>query len=125
NLLLHVYFKSALVWAPIWSWLAVRICKHRALAVNTGFIVASLLAVLVTPFTSFLVAALVMAAVGLPYSGGSLLLRAMLADVGDELRLESGVDRTGLLYSVLTGTTKVGYTLATATFVVLSKIGFD
>jgi Na+/melibiose symporter-like transporter len=125
NLLLLVYFVTAFLGAPVWSWLAVRIGKHRALAVNSLCVVASLLAVLLIPFTSFLVAALVMASVGLPYSGGALLLRAMLADVGDELRLETGVDRTGLLYSVLTGTTKVGYTLATVTFVVLSKIGFD
>lgn len=125
NLLLLIYFVSAFLGAPLWSWLAVRIGKHRALAVNSVCVVASLLAVLLTPFTSFLVAAVVMASVGLPYSGGALLLRAMLADVGDELRLETGVDRTGLLYSVLTGTTKVGYTLATVTFVVLSKIGFD
>jgi Na+/melibiose symporter-like transporter len=125
NLLLLVYFIAAFLGAPVWSWLAVRLGKHRALAVNTLFIVASLIAVLVIPFTSFLVAALVMAAVGLPYSGGSLLLRAMLADVGDELRLGTGVDRTGLLYAVLTGTTKVGYALATATFILLEALGFD
>lgn len=125
NILLLIYFVTAFLGAPVWSWLAIHIGKHRALAVNSLAVVASLLAVLYVPFTSFLVAALVMAGVGLPYSGGALLLRAMLADVGDELRLETGVDRTGLLYSVLTGTTKVGYTLATATFVVLSRIGFD
>jgi Na+/melibiose symporter-like transporter len=125
NILLLVYFISAFLGAPVWSQLAIRIGKHRALAVNSVCVVSSLLAVLVAPFSSLPIAILVMAGVGLPYSGGALLLRAMLADVGDELRLETGVDRTGLLYSVLTGTTKVGYTLATVTFVVLSRIGFD
>jgi Na+/melibiose symporter-like transporter len=125
NILLLIYFITAFLGAPVWSQLAIRIGKHRALAVNSLCVVASLVTVLLIPFKTFLVAALVMAFVGLPYSGGALLLRAMLADVGDELRLQTGVDRTGLLYSVLTGTTKVGYTLATATFVVLAKIGFD
>lgn len=125
NILLLVYFIAAFLGAPFWSWLAVRVGKHRALAVNSIFIVASLIAVLLIPFTSFMIAALVMAAVGLPYSGGSLLLRAMLADVGDEMRLGSGIDRTGLLYAVLTGTTKIGYALATATFVILEALGFD
>lgn len=125
NLLLLVYFVAAFLGAPFWSWLALRFGKHRALAINSLFIVASLFAVLLIPFTSFLVAAVVMAAVGLPYSGGSLLLRAMLADAGDELRLGSGIDRTGLLYAVLTGTTKIGYALATATFIILEALGFD
>jgi GPH family glycoside/pentoside/hexuronide:cation symporter len=124
NLLLLVYFIAAFVGAPVWSFLALKIGKHRALAVNSLFVVASLFAVLIIPFSSFLVACAVMAAVGLPYSGGSLLLRAMLADVGDEMRLDSGVDRTGLLYAVLTGTTKIGYALATATFVILEWLGF-
>ena len=49
----------------------------------------------------------------------------MLADVGDELRLETGLDRTGLLYAVLTGTTKIGSALALVTFVILDGLGFD
>jgi Na+/melibiose symporter-like transporter len=67
----------------------------------------------------------VMILAGLPYAGGGLLLRAMLADVGDELRLNTGVDRTGLLYAVLTGTTKIGSALALITFVILDALGFD
>jgi hypothetical protein len=41
---------------------------------------------------------------GLPYSAAPLLVRAMMADIGDEERLASGVDRTGLLYAIVNGT---------------------
>ena len=125
NLLLLIYFVAGLLGAPLWSWLATRIGKHRALALDGVAIFASLMLVLALPMTNFAFAALVMAVAGLPYSGGPLLLRAMLADVGDELRLQTGVDRTGLLYAVLTSTTKVGTALALVTFVILDAIGFD
>ncbi len=125
NILLLVYFTAGLLGAPGWSWLATRIGKHRALAVNALAIVASVALVLVMPMTSFGLAIAVMALAGLPFSGAALLLRAMLADVGDELRLESGLDRTGLLYAVLTGTTKIGSALALVTFVILDGLGFD
>ena len=124
NLLLLVYFVAAMLGAPAWSWLAVKIGKHRALAVNALYIPASLLLVTVAPMRGFAVAAGVMALAGLPYSGGSLLLRAMLADAGDQLRLNTGVDRTALLYSVLSGTGKIGSALALTTFIMLDGLGF-
>ena len=124
NLLLLVYFVAAMLGAPLWSWLAVRIGKHRALAVNCVAAVVTLLVVMASPMTSFPVAAALMALAGLPYSG-SVLLRAMLADVGDELKLQTGLDRTGLLYSLLTATNKIGTALALVSFVILDALHFD
>ena len=125
NILLLVYFIAAMVGAPLWSWLATRLGKHIALAVNSGAIAASVLLVMAAPMHGWALGIAVMAVAGLPYSGASLLLRAMLADVGDELRLKTGTDRTGLLYAVLTGTTKIGSALALVTFVGLEALGFD
>ena len=125
NILLLAYFVAGLAGAPLWSWLAKGIGKHRALAVNALAIVASVALVLAAPMSDFRLALAVMAVAGLPFSGAALLLRAMLADVGDELRLETGLDRTGLLYAVLTGTTKIGSALALVTFVILDGLGFD
>jgi Na+/melibiose symporter-like transporter len=53
--------------------------------------------------------------------------RSLMADAGDEEKLKSGVDRTGLLYAILTGTSKVGAALAVGiTFVGLDKLaGFQ
>jgi Na+/melibiose symporter-like transporter len=123
NVLLLLFFLSGLVFGPVWSGLAGRIGKHRALAAAALTMVAGELVVLMTPFSSIYVAGAVMAFAGTSYSG-PLLLRAMMADASDELRLETGRDQTGLLYALLTATTKIGTALAGLSFVVLDLAGF-
>jgi Na+/melibiose symporter-like transporter len=125
SVLLLVYFVAGLIGAPLWTLLAERVGKHVALVAVCGVVLASLAVVLVTPIHGIVSGVLVMILAGLPFSGGALLLRAMLADVGDEVRLQSGVDQTGLLYSVFTGTRKIADMLAIATFAVLAWVGFD
>ena len=125
GLYLLVYFFSGLLGAPLWTGLALKFGKHRALAMVCGVIVVSMMILMVTPFTSLPLGIAIMLLGGLPFSGGALLLRAMLADVGDEIRLATGVDRTGLLYSIFTGTRKIADMLAILTFLVLAKLGFD
>ena len=50
----------------------------------------------------------------------------MVADVGDQVRLETGKDRTGMLYAFVTSTLKIGAALAVGvTYTILSRIGFD
>ena len=124
NILLLVFFISGLLFGPVWWTLARRFGKHRALAVAALTMVAGEIAVLLIPFSSAPVAGAVMAFAGISYSAGPLLLRAMMADASDELRLETGRDQTGLLYALLTATTKIGYALAGLSFVVLDLAGF-
>lgn len=124
NILLLVFFIAGLLFGPAWSHLARRIGKHRALAVSSVVMVAGELVVMVAPFSSLAIALTAMAFAGLSYSAGPLLLRAMMADCADELRLETGQERTGLLYALLTATTKIGYALAGLSFVVLDAAGF-
>lgn len=124
NLLILAFFVSGLIFAPVWSTLAVKIGKHRALACAALALIAGVLILMATPFTSIAVAIAVMAAAGASYSAPALLLRAMMADAGDELRLDTGADRTGLLYATLTATTKIGTALAGLSFVALSAVGF-
>jgi Na+/melibiose symporter-like transporter len=123
NILLLAFFIAGLLCGPVWWMLAKSIGKHRALAVSAVVMALGELAVMAIPFPSVGVALLVIAFAGTSYSG-SLLLRAMMADAGDELRLETGQDRTGLLYALLTATTKIGTALAGLTFVVLNWAGF-
>lgn len=124
--LLLIYFIGGLIGAPLWTWLSYRIGKHRALAVSGVIYAAMTMAALAIPAGNFAVAALLMFAIGVPYAAGAFLLRAMMADIGDEERLESGVDRTGLLYALLAGTVKIGSAAAVgATFPALQLMGFD
>ena len=123
NILLLAFFIAGLLCGPLWWMLARRIGKHRALAVSAVVMALGEVAVMAIPFPTLWVALLVIAFAGTSYSG-SLLLRAMMADAGDELRLDTGQDRTGLLYALLTATTKIGTALAGLTFVVLNWVGF-
>ncbi len=145
SILLLVYFVFGLFGAPAWSWLAVRLGKHRALiwacvyfAVTLMF-AAFLAPVLVeparaaleaatgspAPYADLLMAGIMVALVGLAFASGDLLLRAMMADVSDQVRLDDGADRTGLLFSILTATSKLGYAVSVLTFAGLRMAGFD
>ncbi|MFT4251524.1 MAG: MFS transporter [Caulobacter sp.] len=125
GVLLLIYFVAALAGAPLWPWLAKKVGKHRSLAIAGITYAVFQLAPMITPngVNFFGVAVLVLA--GLPYSAAPLLVRSMMADIGDEERLNTGVDRTGLLYAIVNGTVKLGYALAIGVFLVLEKLGFD
>jgi GPH family glycoside/pentoside/hexuronide:cation symporter len=126
KLLLLIYFLAALAGSPIWTMLARRIDKHRALALSCLVYVLGLAGLYLFPAASLGWAVAAAAFAGLPYSAASLLSRSMMADAGDEERLDSGVDRTGLLYAVLNSTTKVGAALAVGTtFIGLDLAGFS
>ncbi len=126
NLLLLTYFLAGLAGGPIWTALARRIDKHRALAASCLFYLVGIGGLYLTPAHSLGWAAAAAVVAGLPYSAPNLLSRSMLADAGDEEFMHTGVDRTGLLYAVLNSSTKVGAALAVgATFVGLDMAGFD
>ncbi|HYF23722.1 MAG TPA: MFS transporter [Caulobacteraceae bacterium] len=125
SLFMLAYFVAGLVGAPIWVKLAVRIGKDKALAAASLIFAGLYLAATLLPAYSFGVTLAAMFVAGLPYAAGLFLLRAMMADVGDEVRLETGVDRTGLLFSILSATTKIGHVLALVPYLVLQAVGFD
>ncbi len=126
SLLLLIYFIGGLVGAPLWTWLSYKISKHKALAVS-GVVYAGLtMCSLMIPQGAMIPAAVLMFMIGVPFAAGAFLLRAMMADIGDEERLASGVDRTGLLYAILSGTVKIGSAAAIfITFPLLQLMGFD
>jgi len=125
NILIFAYFAAGLAGAFLWGWLATKLGKHKALG-TAGLVYAlAYIGVWLAPSGNFPLLALAMIAVGIPFSASPLLLRAMLADVGDEARLESGEDRTGMLYALLTATNKAGYAVAVLTYFPLEWSGFD
>ena len=125
GILLLVYFVAALAGAPLWPWIAKTMGKHTSLAIAGIMYAVFQVAAVITPngVNVFAIAVLVLA--GLPYSAAPLLVRSMMADIGDEERLNTGVDRTGLLYAIVNGTVKLGFALAIGVFLVLEKLGFD
>jgi GPH family glycoside/pentoside/hexuronide:cation symporter len=123
--LLLFYFLAAVLGGFIWTKLAKKVGKAKALiAACVTYAVVQFL-VVTLPAGNFWLAVPFLIAAGIPYSAGALLLRSMLADYGDEERLASGKDRTGLLYAILTGTVKVGAALAVCSLFVLDGLGFD
>lgn len=125
GILLLIYFLAALVSAPLWPAVARKIGKHKALAVAAVVYALVQVAAAFTPEGNTGVGMFVLILAGVPYTAAPVLVRAMMADIGDEERLENGVDRTGLLYAILTGTVKLGYAFAIGAFPVLSWLGFD
>ena len=126
NLMLLTYFVFGLIGAPLWSRLAEKTDKHRALAYSALYMAVTHVAVLLLPPLPFLAVLPGMAAVGLAYGAGPILLRSMVADATDELRAETGREGAGLLYSLFVSTSKVGYALSVGVaFQALALVGFQ
>lgn len=126
-IMLLVYFVSGLLCLPFWLALAKRLGKHRTAAVaalaGAGLHIAA--------YFSFdagrsLISLGAMAIAGIPYAAPGFLLRAMLADIGDEEQLAGGADRIALLNAALTTAMKLGYALPVGIlFPLLALAGFD
>ncbi len=124
--LLLAYFVAGLICLPIWLRLARAIGKQHAAAIAAVLGAATHVAAYFVfdparPGLSFAA----IAASGLSYAAPGFLLRAMLADFGDEERLDGGVDRIGLLNAVMTTAQKLGFALPVGfLFPILSLVGF-
>ncbi|WP_282009395.1 MFS transporter [Brevundimonas aveniformis] len=126
SIMLLVYFVAGLVGAPIWAVLATRIGKHMSLAVASVFFAVSFAAAtLLVPPGAFGLALGAIFFTGLAFGSGDLLLRAMMADASDVVRLEDDADKTGLLFSILNATSKLGYAFSVGAFAVLEWMGFQ
>ncbi len=101
--------------APIWLRIGYRLGKHRALVFAEILqALINLALIFVVPGGMALLVGLTIAQ-GLTQGSGNLMLRAIVADVADKQRLESGVDRAGLLFSVFGLSTKAATAVAVGT----------
>jgi len=124
GLMLILFFVGALAGAPIWRVVARRLGKHRAMMIAGVAWAVMQLGIMLLPNVLWL-GFVTMFLAGLPYASGPIMLKAMMADVADEERLASGVDRTGLLFSLLTGSIKIGSMLAVGgSLFLLKEVGF-
>ncbi len=126
SLLLLIYFVAGFVGVPFWIKIAHRIGKHRALSIAMIYGAVVLPIVLLFPRGEFWWLFLGFTLYGLAYGAGSFLLRSVMADVTDYDNLQTGQQRTGLYFSLLSLTGKVGSALAVGiTYPILDLIGFD
>jgi Na+/melibiose symporter-like transporter len=63
---------------------------------------------------------------GFVAAGFGALIRAMVADVADDIRLTQGKERGGLLYSLIASTNKIAVAASVIiTYPLLERIGYD
>lgn len=93
-------FVFGILAGPIWLRIGMKLGKHRAAVLGEALQVAiNLGLLLVTPDRFGLLLGLTVAQ-GLAQGSGNLMLRAIVADIADKHRLDTGEERTGLYYSV-------------------------
>jgi glycoside/pentoside/hexuronide:cation symporter, GPH family len=126
SLLLTLYILAGLVGGPATAWLGNRISKHRALIVSTTLYSLMLIVIPLLPRGDAMLYAPPMFVLGALAIGFVVMVRAITADVGDELRLEGGRDLIGLLYAVTSATTKAAGALAIfVSYALLQTVGFS
>ena len=131
--LLIFYIGAGLIGAPFWGRLARRFGKHRTVQIACVAYAVSQTILMVLPrvwpghtLADMLPTIAGMFAVGFVASAFLLLIRAMVADVVDEARLETGKDFTSLLFSLVTTTTKIGTVITVViVFPILKAVGYN
>jgi Na+/melibiose symporter-like transporter len=126
NELLLIYIAAGLVGAPLWAQIAKRLGKHRT--VMLGCVLYGFAQVLVFSLPHgdmrWMIPGMFFA--GFVVSCFTFLIRAMVADISDEVRLDVGMDRAALLYGLITSTSKIGSAASVGiTFSVLAIFGFN
>lgn len=113
SLALVLFFIMAILALPGWLWLANKTEKRTAyFAAVTCSGAAFILFIPIAPggsFNHFLIASMV---AGIPFSAPIFLARAMTADVVERVAAETGENRAGNFYALLTSFNKVGSSLA-------------
>ena len=126
SLLLLIYIMAGILGAPILSRVAMRLGKHRTLMIAATGYSLGLAAMTLLPRGNLPLVGLFMFIMGFLASSFPLLDRAMVADVGDAVRLEQGQHRVGLLYAMITTAQKVASALSIGlSYTVLEWVGFN
>ncbi|HEY3887130.1 MAG TPA: MFS transporter [Caulobacteraceae bacterium] len=133
SLLLIAYIGAGVLGAPFWGRVSHRFGKHRTVqiaCVAYSITQATLMAMpRVWPHYTFgqaLPTILGMFSVGFCASAFLLLVRSMIADVADEVRLEQKQDLTSLLFSMVTTTSKIGASITVLiVFPILAAVGYN
>jgi Na+/melibiose symporter-like transporter len=131
--LLIFYIGASLLGAPFWGRVARGVGKHRTLQIACVFYAIAQTTLMAIPrvwpghtLVQMIPTIAGMFAVGFTASAFLLMVRAMVADVVDEVRLESGQDITSLLFSMVTTTSKIGLAVTvTVAYPILKAVGYN
>ena len=124
SILLAIYILAGFAGAPMMGRLAMTLSKHRAVMVATTGYSLILMSLMLIPKGNMLIAIGPMFMAGFLAAGFNVLTRAMTADIADEVRLEQGKERSGLLYAITTMTSKIAGAFSIGlTFLVLEAVG--
>ena len=120
-----LYFVAGIIGAPIWVIASKKMSKHKALILSSLIFAMLYGAMYFAPKGNFIICAAMTFANGIPYAASLLLTRALMADIGDEVMLETGHDHKGTLMAILSATTKVGYAISALTITILGVLHFN
>jgi Na+/melibiose symporter-like transporter len=126
NILLSFYRAAGLLGAPTAGWVATKIGKHRAAMLSSAIYSLALVSLLFLPKGNVLASIPTNFITGFVAAGFQALIRAMVADVADDIRLSQGKERSGVLYSLTTSTSKIALAGAIIiTYPLLAQIGYE
>lgn len=113
SLALMLFFVMAILALPFWLWLAKRTEKRTAFfAAVTWSGIAFVAFIPLSPFANYTVFLIASMIAGIPFSAPIFLARAMTADVVELQAAETGENRAGNFYALLTSFSKIGSSLA-------------
>ncbi|MFT4053642.1 MAG: MFS transporter [Novosphingobium sp.] len=125
-LLLIVQYAFGIVAAPLWARVSYRLRRVRTLVVAEALQVGINLMLLAVSAQRPWLFVLLVIAQGLTQGSGNLMLRAMIYDLADRHRTESGIERAGLFSSIFNVTTNAAYAIAVGIALpVVALMGFD
>lgn len=126
NILLLIYIFAGIIGSVTLGRLAQIFGKHRTLMGASTLYSLGLIVLPLLPRGEAIPTGILMFILGGAAAGFSLLTRAMVADVGDLIRLKQNKQRVGLLYAMITSTQKIAGALSIGiTFSVLAWVGYD
>ncbi|HZZ88821.1 MAG TPA: MFS transporter [Caulobacteraceae bacterium] len=132
--LLIFYIGAGILGAPFWGHVARRVGKHRTVQIACVCYGVTQTILMALPHVNpgyhlapdGVPTAVGMFAVGFCASAFILLIRAMVADIVDEVKLETRRDLTSLMFSMVTTTTKIGQAVTVSiVFPILAMVGFN
>ncbi|HEX7034636.1 MAG TPA: MFS transporter [Pseudomonadales bacterium] len=126
SIILIFFYGVTVAGVPFWLRVSRRLGKHRAFAISCIAHMVFIALFLTCGPGDVLGFALLVLACGFVHAGQPMLLRSMTADVVDSDNVESGGQRTGLYFSLITMTQKVGGALAIGiAYPLLGWLGFS